>query len=241
MERPQSTVVRSIPHARRYARALVAMAEAGDSLVERALTEVMGAGAEVSFPAHRLYSAISRLHRDEAKGPLEDTLRRQVLLLRALEDLGNAETAAVVGLDEASAERLYEDALVDARRLASADALIIEDEPVIAMEIERLMTQCGHRVIGVAASEEKALALAVSSPPGLILADIKLGAGGSGREAVARILQNAPAPVIFVTAYPEHLLTGQHPEPAFVLGKPFDPAALAAASFQAVSAGKKPY
>ncbi|WP_144299508.1 response regulator [Elioraea rosea] len=234
-------VVESIPHARRYARALVAVADEGDRLVERALSNVMDAGSGASFPGHRLYTSISRLHRDAAQGPREDTLRRQVLLLRALEDLDNGQTAAVVGLEEDVTQRLFNEAMADARRLVSADALIIEDEPVTALEIERLMTECGHRVIGVAANEEKALALAANSPPGLILADVKLGAGGSGRAAVARILEGAPAPVIFVTAYPEHLLTGQHPEPAFVLGKPFDPTALAAASFQAVSAGKKPF
>lgn len=241
MSKSPDPVVDSIPHARRYARALVAMAKEGDRLVEQALSDVMEADPDASFPGHRLYSAISRLHRDAAEEPRDDTVRRQVLLLRALEDLDNGQVAAVVGLDEDVTQRLFDEAMVDARRLVSADALIIEDEPVTALEIERLMTECGHRVIGVAANEAKALALAASSPPGLILADVKLGAGGSGRAAVARILEGAPAPVIFVTAYPEHLLTGQHPEPAFVLGKPFDPTALAAASFQAVSAGRKTF
>ena len=120
---------------------------------------------------------------------------------------------------------------------AATDVLIIEDEPIIAMDIEELVAGCGHRVIGVAATEAEAVAIAERSRPGLILADINLGAGGDGTSAVSRIMKSHYAPVIFVTAYPERLLTGDAVEPAFVITKPFEPLTLAIATYQAVTGG----
>nr|MDA8253156.1 response regulator [Rhodospirillales bacterium] len=96
---------------------------------------------------------------------------------------------------------------------------------------------CGHRVVGVAATESEAVAMAARNKPGLILADINLGAGGAASAAVARIMQSHQAPVIFVTAYPERLLTGEAVEPAFVITKPFEPVTLAIATYQAVTGG----
>ncbi len=115
--------------------------------------------------------------------------------------------------------------------------LIIEDEPIIAMDIEELVAGCGHRVVGVAATEADAVAIAERCRPGLILADINLGAGGDGTSAVSRIMRSHYAPVIFVTAYPERLLTGEALEPAFVITKPFEPLTLAIATYQAVTGG----
>ncbi len=68
--------------------------------------------------------------------------------------------------------------------------------------------------------------------PGLVLADIQLADGSSGLDAVNTILKEIEVPVIFVTAYPERLLTGNKPEPAFLITKPFQPEALKAAISQ---------
>ena len=122
------------------------------------------------------------------------------------------------------------------RDAAATDVLIIEDEPIIAMDIEELVQNCGHRIVG---SQRGAggRRYRQATRPGLILADINLGAGGDGTNAVARIMQSHYAPVIFVTAYPERLLTGDSIEPAFVITKPFDPMTLAIATYQAVTGG----
>ena len=129
------------------------------------------------------------------------------------------------------------DAREHLRAAAATDVLIIEDEPIIAMDIEELVLGCGHRVVGVASSEAEAVEIARQHQPGLILADINLGAGGDGSSAVARIIRSHYAPVIFVTAYPERLLTGDALEPAFVITKPFEPLTLAIATYQAVTGG----
>lgn len=159
------------------------------------------------------------------------------LLLRTLEALDLDHAAAVVGVTRHIGRTLLNDAMAELRRCAAADTLIIEDEHVVAMRLEAWMTDCGHRVIGAASSEEGAAALVERVKPGLILADVNLSMGGNGPSAVARILRQAPTAVIFVTAYPQNLLTGQRPEAAFVLEKPFDPAVLPALRFQAVSGG----
>ena len=59
--------------------------------------------------------------------------------------------------------------------------------------------------------------------PQLILSDIQLADGSSGIDAVNELLQECDVPVIFITAFPERLLTGQRPEPAFLITKPFSP------------------
>ena len=99
------------------------------------------------------------------------------------------------------------------------------------------MKTAAINVVGVASTEREAVDIARRTRPGLILADINLGAGGDGTNAVARIMQTHYAPVIFVTAYPERLLTGETLEPAYVITKPFEPMTLAIATYQAVTGG----
>ena len=59
--------------------------------------------------------------------------------------------------------------------------------------------------------------------PRMILADIQLADGSSGIDAVNDILSTHSIPVIFITAFPERLLTGERPEPTFLVTKPFNP------------------
>ena len=112
--------------------------------------------------------------------------------------------------------------------------LIIEDEPVIAADIAALVKELGHRVTGIAATREEATAAAAADKPGLVLADIQLADGSSGIDAVRDILSNMDTPVIFITAFPERLLTGERPEPTFLITKPFQPETVKAAIGQAL-------
>ena len=164
-------------------------------------------------------------------------IQRRLLLLTSLEEVPLAIAASLLQLDLIAAEDMVAAARSQLRSAAATDVLIIEDEPIIAMDIEELVASCGHRVVGVAATEADAVAMAERSRPGLILADINLGSGGDGSSAVSRIMRNHYAPVIFVTAYPERLLTGEALEPAFVITKPFEPLTLAIATYQAVTGG----
>ena len=117
--------------------------------------------------------------------------------------------------------------------------LIIEDEPLIALDLKMLLEELGHRITGIARTHKEAVKAAQATPPGLILADIQLADGSSGLEAVNQILLSFEAPVIFVTAYPERFLTGKPPEPAFLITKPISVDSLKAVVSQALFFNRK--
>ena len=117
--------------------------------------------------------------------------------------------------------------------------LNIEDEPIIALDIEGMVQDLGHEVTGIARTHKEAIDLVRARRPGLVLADIQLADGSSGLDAVNEILKGVNVPVIFITAYPERLLTGDKPEPAFLITKPFQPDAVKAAISQALFFDRK--
>src|SRR3546814_1191993 len=73
-------------------------------------------------------------------------------------------------------------------RQTRARILIIEDEPIIAMDIEMIVRDLGHEVVAVATTHREAVAEAQAHQPGLVLADIQLADNSSGIEAVQEIL-----------------------------------------------------
>jgi CheY-like chemotaxis protein len=242
-------LIQALPYARRYARALTGSQPKGDALVASSLrdilaenqTEPMLGASSIGVERLALYRAVTRAFEKSDHAPDVDDLlslrQRQLLLLTSLEEIPLGDAAAVLSIGQADATSSLADAREHLRASAATDVLIIEDEPIIAMDLEELVANCGHRVVGVAHTESEAIDIAGRTRPGLILADINLGAGGDGTSAVAAILRVHYAPVIFVTAYPERLLTGEAVEPAFVITKPFEPLTLAIATYQAVTGG----
>jgi CheY-like chemotaxis protein len=237
-----AALLQAMPYARRYARSLTGGQASGDALLTAAVGHLLQ--AEERFPEDCLlgvYRAISdRARTLPAPATGLDIVRRMLLLLTVLEEQPVTKAAFACRLEPEAAERLLTAAREQVRSLTATRVLIIEDEPIIALDIQELVERCGHHVVGVAATEAEAVAIAQRERPGLVLADVHLGAGGDGTSAVARILREVPAPVIFVTAHPERLLTGQALEPAFVITKPFDPQTLAVATYQAVTRGIPP-
>jgi CheY-like chemotaxis protein len=251
------TLAPHLPYLRRYARALCGSQASGDTYVRAALSALLAGdqslveGVAQRVGLYRVFHAIW----SSASGRLEDTTnpqsvdakqtpetrlkaldsnKRAALLLTAVEAFSLEEAAFI--LDETSEE--VERAIVDAqqtidRQLASR-VLIIEDEPIIALDLENLVTELGHKVVATAATRAEAVAKAHSERPGLVLADINLGEGGSGIDAVAEILNSFDIPVIFITAYPEKLLTGERPEPTYLIAKPFLPETVQATVGQAL-------
>jgi len=245
-----------LPYLRRYARALTGSQQSGDAYVRAALTallegehsldETLAPRVALYKLFHRIWSTTSGQYervlpeeRDGREGPEERLLslsasRRAALLLTAVESF-SLEEAAVI-LDQTPEE--IERAVVDAQRAIENElisrVLIIEDEPIIALDLENLVTELGHEVVGTAATREQAVSQAYAKKPGLILADINLGEGGSGIDAVSEILDSFDIPVIFVTAYPEKLLTGERPEPTYLIAKPFLPETVQATVGQAL-------
>src|SRR3981081_2518095 len=161
-------------------------------------------------------------------------LQRQVLLLTVLEGFPVGDAAHILGIDVDAAERNLQEARRELQRVASVRVLVIEDEAVIALDVADIVRNAGHEVVGIAATEKAAIELAKQHSPHLVLADIQLRGSDSGIAAVNQIMSSMWVPLIFVTGYPERLLTGKQIEPAFVISKPFDPDLLRAAIAQAL-------
>lgn len=243
-----------LPYVRRYARALTGDQKTGDQYVRVAL-EALAAGeqdlvAELSprVALYQLFHAIwlntgARLEAapdaDEGRGPADRLLRiaprsRQAFLLTALEGFTPAEAGQILGGSFEEVERLIAEAQAEIDAELATQVLIIEDEPVIAADIEALVRDLGHEVLEIAATRTEAVEAVARRSPGLVLADIQLADGSSGIDAVKDILAKLDVPVIFITAFPERLLTGERPEPTFLITKPFQPETVKAAIGQAL-------
>jgi len=162
------------------------------------------------------------------------SLPRQAFLLVALERFPEADAASILDIDVGTLRGLVEEAGRELAAEIATDVLIIEDDTFIAMELETLVESLGHRVMGVARTHAEAVGLTKKKQPGLILADIQLADGSSGLDAVNELLRSFEVPVIFITAYPERFLTGERPEPAFLIAKPFQPSTVSAIASQAL-------
>jgi CheY-like chemotaxis protein len=159
---------------------------------------------------------------------------RAALLLVLMEAFTLEESADILDLPIGIAAERFEAAQRDVERQLATDVLIIEDEPIVALDLERLVRDLGHGLAGVASTRGEAVDLAHSSDPGLVLADVRLADGSSGLDAVTDILGTCDIPVIFITAFPERLLTGERAEPAFLVTKPFRDEAVKALIGQAL-------
>lgn len=233
-----------LPFLRRYARALTGSQQHGDNFVHTTLEVIVAAPDEFRVSGDTRIDLYRNFHRiwesafiedgeasDEGENPLVRAanrrlaritpLSRQMLLLTALEGFSVEETAAITGADSAMVETLLAEAVDEVDREARTSVLIIEDEPLIAMDLEQIVRDLGHDVAGVATTHEDAVAAFENSDAGLVLADIQLADGSSGIDAVQAILAIAPVPAIFITAFPEKLLTGHRVEPTFLISKPF--------------------
>ena len=228
-----------LPSLRRFSRLLTGSQQAGDLAVAR-LLEVIVADPSV-FPSlpprvalyHAFVNAFtSRLEDSRAQeASLGKTAARslaaltpkarQAFLLVSVEEFSKAEAAQILDASPARIEQLLKEAGSEISRQIATDVLIIEDEPLIAIDLQRLLTDLGHRVTSVARSHKDAVKAAASKRPGLVLADIRLEGGSSGLDAVNEMLQSFTVPVVFITAYPEELMTGRRPEPTFLITKPF--------------------
>ena len=247
-----------LPYVRRYARALTGNQAAGDRIV-RATLEAIVAAPE-GFPKDvtprvGLYSLFETLWRASHDAGGDDALSaaanntdlavqsrlsaitpvsRRALLLTTMEGFSHQEAAYLLRVEENEVAELVQSALSDIGGLSPARILIIEDEPMIAVDIQDIVEESGHAVTGIASTRDEAVRLYGETPPDLVLADIQLADNSSGIDAVNDMWAERPVPVIFITAFPERLLTGEKPEPAFLITKPFQRTAVQAAMAEAL-------
>jgi CheY-like chemotaxis protein len=247
-----------LPYLRRYARALSGSQASGDAHVTACLEAIIADPAVLD----RTYGAKVGLYRlflqlwhgldvevtlDGPPLPGERTARerlaamppesRQVLLLTTLEGFRPKEAAVIAGCSEAEIVDLVAAGVAEIDRQIATRVLIIEDEPLIAMDLAEIAESLGHDVTTIARTATQAVKAASADPPGLVLADIQLADGSSGLDAVDDILAIDSVPVIFITAYPERLLTGERPEPTYLVTKPFQEETVRAAISQALFFG----
>ena len=249
-------VVAHLPYLRRYARALTGSQKAGDTyvratleaaLADSAVLDQIGQGRVALYTAfNKVWSAGASLavpgSADEAglRATAQERLAaitpasRQALLLTTIEEFSPAEAAQVMGLSEDETIALVAGAMIEIDAESATDVLIIEDEALISMQLEELVEGLGHAVCGTATTRDEARAVVAARKPGLVLADIQLADGSSGIDAVNDILSEFSVPIIFITAYPEKLLTGDRPEPTYLITKPFQESAVKAAISQAM-------
>jgi CheY-like chemotaxis protein len=245
-----------LPLLRRYARALTGTQESGDRYVAASLEAILEAPGEFPKdvePRVGLYQIFQKIWAGaqspyDGQEEMEDhreviTQRRlqaltprsrQALLLTAMEGFTREEAGQILDADNDEIVGLLASAIEEIDRQTTTQVLIIEDEPIIAMDLEGIVEGLGHKVAAIADTRTSAVEAARTHNPGLVLADIQLADGSSGIDAVTDILNVFEVPVIFITAYPDRLLTGERPEPTFLITKPFQEATVKAAISQAL-------
>ncbi|GEO86204.1 MULTISPECIES: response regulator [Alphaproteobacteria] len=237
-------VAAHLPYLRRYARAVTGSQTSGDAYVAAVLEALIAdisifpKGANDRVSLYKLFVTLfdsTQVKVPEVTSPFAWEKRaaanlsnvparpRHAFLLITVEGFSPAEAAEVLGVDEAGFNTLFNEASTEISRQVATDIMIIEDEPLIALDIEQMVEDLGHRVTGIARTHAEAVELYNRTNPKMVLADIQLADGSSGIDAVNDILKVDTVPVIFITAFPERLLTGERPEPAFLVTKPFNP------------------
>lgn len=231
-----------LPYLRRFARATTGSQSSGDTYVAltlETLIEDVSSFPQASSDKVALYKLFCRLV-DSASIEIKEidspfgwekraanrlagisTKARNAFLLKSLEEFETEQVAEILAVEKSTALELLDQAHQEIARQVATNVMIIEDEPLIAMDIEQMVEELGHSVTGIARTHNEARALYAKQKPGIVLADIQLADGSSGIDAVNDILAQDDLPVIFITAYPERLLTGERPEPTFLVTKPF--------------------
>ena len=234
------TIGANLPYLRRYARALTGSQDSGDRYAAATLEAILedtspfenndpklalfhafhlvwaSAGAPLGEPDNRL----SARAQDHMSTLTPNT--REALLLHSIEGFRIEEIGTIMQVDAEEAKELIDIAIREMETSVAGKVMIIEDEAIIAMDIRAIVEDMGHQITGIARTRTEAVELAATDKPDLILADIQLADNSSGIDAVKDILAEVPdVPVVFVTAFPERLLTGERPEPAFLISKPY--------------------
>lgn len=248
-------VAAHLPFLRRFSRAITGSQTSGDAFVAatlEALIADLSIFPKASSDRVALYQLLVRILRTasidvpEVVSPYAwekktmvnlsslPTSARHAFLLVSVEDFSLGEVAEILGMSTDEVKARIDEASSEISRHITTEIMIIEDEPLIALDIEQIVLDLGHTVSGIARTHAEALELYRKTSPGMILADIHLADGSSGIDAINDILKVASIPVIFITAFPERLLTGERAEPTFLVTKPYNPDMLKALISQAL-------
>jgi DNA-directed RNA polymerase specialized sigma24 family protein len=251
------TIAAHLPYLRRYARALTGNQATGDNYALATLEAVVedrGVFDGSLAPRVALFKAFHAIWASAGqptKAPADSASRlemaaqdhmatltpnaREALLLHTIEAFSFKDIGAIMEVETTEAEDLVAIAVSEMESSVRGKVMIIEDEAIIAMDIHSIVSEMGHEITGIARTRNAAVDMGIRDRPDLILADIQLADKSSGIDAVNDLLkQFGEMPVIFITAFPERLLTGERPEPAFLISKPYSEDEVRAAVSQAM-------
>ncbi|MEM6760926.1 MAG: response regulator [Pseudomonadota bacterium] len=244
----------NLHYLRRYARALTGSRTSGDTYAATTLEAILSDPSMFDHAAAPKVALFSAFHAiwvtsganfdTKEDGPAAEAQRhltgltsgsREALLLHTLEEFSREDVATIMGSTVAEVSELVTIAYDEMSKSVGGKVMIIEDEAIIAMDLETIVSDMGHRITGVARTAAGAIDLFERERPDLILSDIQLADNSSGIDAVNAIIEKSgDVPVIFITAYPERLLTGEGPEPAFLISKPYTVDQVRSAASQAM-------
>ncbi len=247
----------TLPYLRRYARALTGSQRTGDTYAAATLEAILQERSVFAADLHPKVALFRAFHMiwETAGAPTADTEppstrmessaldhmagltnnTREALLLSTIEGFSSVQIGQIMNVDAAEADSLIAIAMSEMERSMSGKVMIIEDEAIIAMDIHSIVAEMGHQITGIARTRSAAVELGLKHRPDLILADIQLADNSSGIDAVNDLTgQFGEVPVIFITAFPERLLTGEKPEPAFLISKPYSEEQVRSAVSQAM-------
>ncbi|MBY4892857.1 response regulator [Rhodobacteraceae bacterium N5(2021)] len=251
-------LAQELPFLRRYARALTGGQGTGDRYAVATLEAIVADPGIIDAAASARVGLFQTFHGiwisagapvpdaddeslDLLEGRAQSRLKqltpntREALLLHSIEGFGFDAISQIMQLPQSEVEQLYALAMADMGQMVTGDILIIEDEAIISMDLQSIVTDMGHNVTAIARTRDDAIAKGKAKVPDLILADIQLADRSSGIDAVNALLRElGDRPVIFITAFPEQLLTGERPEPAFLISKPYAEEQVRAAVSQAM-------
>lgn len=247
-----------LPFLRRYARALTGSRETGDFYAAATMEAILDDNStfDPALPTKTALFKTFHLIWTSTGAPVDSSAQsdatglaarahahlsrltpntREALLLHTIEAFSYDAIAQIIDIEPHEAAELVNIAYSEMARQRHGRVMIVEDEAIIALDLDGIVTQMGHRVTGVARTEAEALKLAQAEDFDLILSDIHLADGSSGIHAALRIHEaHGPRPTIFVTAFPERLLTGEGLEPTFVISKPYTDEQIRSAISQAM-------
>ncbi len=237
-------IIDNLPSLRRFARVLVGNTKWADTAIEqmlelsttrpwywedaepsktnlyRAFLRYWNDPLRTRVASSRAGASLEKVNTTEITGR-EISIPRQAFLLVSLEKFSSSEVCIILDLREDQLEVSLQQAREQMRCGYSANILIIEDELLIALDLELIATELGHNVVGLARTHEEALAIASGTDLDLILADLNLADGSSGVRASEELMKSKSLPVIYISGISENFVTGRASEAEFFLSKPF--------------------
>lgn len=191
---------------RRYARALTGSQTLGDAAVRETLEALLDAPEQWDAEApvktelfrifHRIWNSeiIAPLQSRGRSGVIAEFLikRRQSLLLSTVEGFTEDEVAKILGISESdvnshvvAARSAIEDAL-------AARVVIMEDESIIALQIQQIVESVEREAIAIVRTRVEAVVKARNERLELVLADISFADGASGIDSIKEFWPNRP-------------------------------------------------